>query len=106
MDVPCDFVKNGDERIDRHKTHTRFNKAASEQAAVTKPCHAVTVANCLRFLFEIECLARFVASHEAIGGGKIRVHQLSIGTGFETLDGTVHDLAQSATAFEAGFANF
>ena len=106
MNVPGDFVEDGNERVDGDETNTGFNKATRQQTALTEAGHAVALANFLGLFGEIESFASFFAGHQAVGGGEISVHELGAGAGFEIFDDAIDDLAEFAPALETDFADF
>src|SRR5690606_14088457 len=55
VNVPGDFIDSGDEGVEGDKADAGLAQAASEKTALPKAGHAVTLADFLRFLLEIEC---------------------------------------------------
>ena len=57
VNVPRDFVEDGEERVDRDESNSRFDQTTGEQAALAKSIHPVSFTDRCRFLTKIKGLS-------------------------------------------------
>src|SRR5207237_4727649 len=103
VDVPSDLVEHGEKCVDRYETNAGFDQPTREQAALAESVHAVTLANRLWFLGEIERLPRVRARHQAIGGLEVGVEQFGVVARLEGLERVVDEFAKAFTTLQANF---
>ena len=106
VNVPGDFVEDGDEGVDRDEAHAGFNQTPREQATLSKPGQPVTCADFLRLLRQVERLTRFRARHQPVRRGKTGIHQLGVRTGLKVSHRLIHDVSQFLPTLQSHLADF
>ena len=102
VDVPRDFVKHGEKRVDRDEPHAVFDQPPREQAALAEAVHAVSFADGLRLLRQVEGLAGLRARHQAVGGLEVVVEEAGIFARLKLPGRRLHNLPHLAAAAEPG----
>ena len=105
VDVPGDFVENGQERVDRHESYAVLDQSTGEQAALAEPGHPVAFANRLGLFGEIKRLAGLRAGHQAEGCLKVAVEEGGVFARFEEVDGVVDEVADLPASVESNGAD-
>ena len=78
VDVPGEFVEDGEESIHRDEAHPVLNETAREQETLPDPVHPVTLAHGQGLLREVEGGAGFFTRHEPKGGMEILIEETGI----------------------------
>ena len=105
VNVPGDFIEDGDERVDGDKADAGLHQAPRQQTALAEASQAIAFADGLRLLGQVESIAGPGARHQAIRGGETGVHQLRVRACLKVPDRLVHDVAQLASSPQAGLAD-
>jgi hypothetical protein len=83
VNVPGDLIEYRQESVDGDEADAMFNQPAGEQAALAEAVHAVTLADGLGFLGQIECLPCLRAGHHAERRFEVLIQQRGVLSGLE-----------------------